>query len=75
MLVILQGVIRDEVVRVACTENLVTPHTAAVGVLLRSNPADASKAAQVEIPLEVSGSILLTVSPSHIFLRKRVWRV
>lgn len=46
--------VKDEVVRVACAENLVTPHTAAVGVLLRSNPADASKAAEVEVPLEVS---------------------
>lgn len=50
----MQDVVKDEVVRVACAEGLVTPHTAAVGVLLRSSPADASQAAEAEVPLQVS---------------------
>lgn len=42
-----------QVVRVALQEGLVTPHTSAVGVMLRPDPADPSKVTQVEVPLAV----------------------
>ncbi|KAL3131752.1 hypothetical protein ABBQ38_007471 [Trebouxia sp. C0009 RCD-2024] len=58
-----QDVVKDEVVRVACAEGLVTPHTAAVGVLLRSSPADASQAAEAEVPLQVPEGRTLWAQP------------
>jgi hypothetical protein len=46
-------VVKDEIVRAAVAENLVTPHTASVGILLQSNPLDASKIEKHEVPLQV----------------------
>jgi len=48
-----EDVVKDEVVRAAVAENLVTPHTASVGVLLQSNPVDASLTEKHEVPLQV----------------------
>ena len=48
-----EDVVKDEVVRAAVAENLVTPHTASVGVLLQSNPMDASLTEKHEVPLQV----------------------
>ena len=46
-------VVTDEVVRAAIAENLDTPHTAAVGVLLQSSPVDSSRTEKHEVPLQV----------------------
>lgn len=48
--------VKDEVVRAAVAENLVTPYTASVGVMLQSDPLDPSKTAKHEVPLQVCGS-------------------
>lgn len=40
-------------VRLAVTENLVTPHTAAVGVMLQHNPMDPAQVKRVEVPLQL----------------------
>ena len=53
----MQELVKDEVVRLACAEGVITPYTAAVGVLLRNKPADASKAVEVVVPIQVSVSI------------------
>lgn len=45
--------VRDTIVRLAVAEHLVTPHTSAVGVLLRRDPLDPSAVQQVEVPLQV----------------------
>ena len=46
--------VRDAVVRLAVAEQLVTPHTSAVGVRLRRDGADPAAAANVvEVPLQV----------------------
>ena len=50
-----EDVVRDEIVRAAVAENLVTQHTASVGVLLQSNPLDASEVQKHEVPLQVRG--------------------
>jgi len=48
-----EDVVKDEVVRAAMAENLVTPHTASVGVLLQASPVDASLTERHEVPLQV----------------------
>ncbi|KAG2497306.1 hypothetical protein HYH03_004889 [Edaphochlamys debaryana] len=46
--------VREAVVRLAVAEHLVTPHTSAVGVALRRDPADPAAAANVvEVPLQL----------------------
>ncbi|KAG2497307.1 hypothetical protein HYH03_004890 [Edaphochlamys debaryana] len=46
--------VKEAVVRLAVAEHLVTPHTSAVGVALRRDPADPAAAANVvEVPLQL----------------------
>jgi hypothetical protein len=42
-----------QVVRAAVEEGLVTPHTAAVGVMVQADPLDPSAVKRVEVPLQV----------------------
>ena len=42
--------------RAKLQENLVTRHTASVGVLLQSSPLDAAKTEQHEVPLQVGSA-------------------
>ena len=65
-----EDVVKDEIVRAAVAENLVTPHTASVGVLLQSNPLDATKTEKHEVPLQVRGSCCRPPSP-HVGIHER----
>ncbi len=45
--------VKDEVVRLAVANNLVTPHTSSVGVMLSHDPLDPSNVTNHEIPIQV----------------------
>ncbi|KAG2492817.1 hypothetical protein HYH03_008975 [Edaphochlamys debaryana] len=64
-----EGDVKDAVVRLAVAEHLVTPHTSAVGVSLRRDPADPEAAKNVvEVPLQFpSGRTLFQQPPATAF--------
>ena len=62
----LQSLVEEEVVRLAQGVNLVTPHTAAVAVLLRSNPLDITTVKEEEVPLQVSKTLLSTEQTAQL---------
>lgn len=64
------------VVNCACKlqENLITQHTASVGILLQSSPLDPAKTEQHEVPLQASAATqIVPIVDSPAFQRCVSW--
>ena len=53
--------VKEQVTKLACAYNLVTPYTSSVGVLLQSDPVDPSKVKEHEIPIQVGTLLAATL--------------